>query len=105
MDMPQISSQFAETCDISASGLCIVADLPLPIGSSVEMFLKMPAEVMGEPARDWCCRGRVVRVGDSDPVRRTKCIAVKFLYYEVLRKTTDYAADLLECAAARGSLR
>lgn len=105
MDTPQISSQFAETSDISASGLCLVADLSLPIGTSVEMILTMPAEVMREPARDWCCHGRVVRVGDGDTGRNTRTIAVKFLYYEVLRKPTDYAADLLAAAATRGRWR
>jgi PilZ domain len=98
---PQSASQHAQTSDISRSGLSIVSDLPLPIGTPVELLLKMPREVIGEPAHEWCCRGRVVRVGEPDPVRRTRTIGVKFQYYEVLDKETGSTHDLVADAVTR----
>lgn len=86
LDLPESAAQRAETSNISATGLCLVSDLPLDTGTPVEIFLKMPKEIMGEPSKEWCCRGRVVRVADADPIRHTRAIAVKFQYYEVLQE-------------------
>lgn len=86
MDSSQTPSQRAETSNISASGLCFLTELPFLLGTIVEMFLKMPAEIMGEIEREWCCKGRVVRVGEANPVDHQRPVAVKFQYYEVLGK-------------------
>jgi hypothetical protein len=63
-----------------------LTELPFLLGTIVEMFLKMPAEIMGEIERESCCKGRVVRVSDADPVDWQRSVAVKFQYYEVLQK-------------------
>jgi|HubBroStandDraft_4_1064222.scaffolds.fasta_scaffold05760_5 hypothetical protein len=102
MDTSQAPSQRAETADISKSGLRIICDLPLAIGTPVEIFLRMPEEVMGEPPHEWCCRGRVVRVSEADPQNATRAIAVKFHYYEVLHKDTEVVGGTLIDAAQRG---
>jgi hypothetical protein len=45
--------------------------------------------VMGEPSKQWCCRGRVVRVANRDPQLRDKVIGIQFQYYEVLPEEGD----------------
>jgi PilZ domain len=108
MDTSQSPSQRAETADISKSGLRIICDLPLPIGTPVEIFLRMPEEVMGEAPHEWCCRGRVVRVSDDDAGRDadgdhpTRSIAVKFHYYEVLQRDVATVGGSTRDAAPRG---
>ncbi len=102
MDTSQSPSQRAETADISKSGMRIICDLPLAIGTPVEIFLRMPEEVMGEPPHEWCCRGRVVRVSEVDSEKATRAIAVKFHYYEVLHRDVEPANGSLRDAAWRG---
>lgn len=103
MDSSQTPSQRAETSNISASGLCMLTGLPFLLGAIVEMFLKMPAEIMGEIEREWCCKGRVVRVGEENPIDHQRPVAVKFQYYEVLGKEIrdDPATRAKASAAAR----
>jgi hypothetical protein len=102
MDFSQTPSQRAETSNISASGLCLLTELPFLLGTIVEMFLKMPAEIMGEIEREWCCKGRVVRVSDADAAGRQRSVAVKFQYYEVLQKEpNDDLAARAKAKAAR----
>jgi hypothetical protein len=105
MDTSQAPSQRAETADISKSGLRIICDLPLAIGTPVEIFLRMPEEVMGEPPHEWCCRGRVVRVSDVDSDSARRAIAIKFHYYEVLQRDSEVSGGSLVDAAQRGRHR
>ena len=108
MDTSQSPSQRAETADISKSGLRIICDLPLAIGTPVEIFLRMPEEVMGEAPHEWCCRGRVVRVSDdsagsnADNDHPIRSVAVKFHYYEVLQRDVATVAGPTRDAAPRG---
>ncbi len=91
MDASQSPSQRAHTTDISKSGLRVISDLPAAIGTPVEIFVKMPEEVMDGPAHEWCCRGRVVRVSEPDPVDHIRAFAVKIHYYEVLQSSAETA--------------
>ncbi len=89
MDAPASPSHLAQTFNISASGLSLVSDLPFQLASPVEIFMKMPREVMGDPVKSWCCRGKVVRIGELDPERRTRIVGVQFQYYEVLPEESE----------------
>jgi c-di-GMP-binding flagellar brake protein YcgR len=100
MDVPDSPSLRAETSDISASGLCLVSELPFALAAPVEIFLKMPEEVMGGPAKQWCCRGKVVRVASTDPQRRARIVGVQFQYYEVLPEE----GEQLESALAHSAM-
>jgi hypothetical protein len=84
MDVPDAPSQPAETSNISASGLCLVSELPFQFASPVEILITMPREIVGESVKPWCCRGKVVRLGESHPQRGTRIVGVQFQYYDVL---------------------
>jgi hypothetical protein len=73
------------TKNISLIGLCFATDLPLVVGMPIEVSLRMPEQVIGTPSREWCCRGRVVRVEPVDPSQAKRSVGVEFHYYE-LRK-------------------
>jgi hypothetical protein len=84
-------SRPAESSNISSAGICFVSDLPVSVGSQVEIILKMPMEVMGEAVKAMCCRGTVVRVGEPGSEQKTRIIAVQFHDYEVVRDFSEAA--------------
>lgn len=59
---PVSPEQLAETVNISPRGLCVATELPLQVGTLVELFLRMPAEVSGDKACDVRCIARVVHI-------------------------------------------
>jgi hypothetical protein len=61
-----IPEQAAESENISKDGMFFSTDLRLSVGTVVEVLLKMPEEVTGEPTAEWRCTGHVVRV---EPVK------------------------------------
>jgi hypothetical protein len=44
--------------NLSETGAFFATDLPIAIGSAVEILLKMPAELTGKPATEWRCSDR-----------------------------------------------
>jgi Tfp pilus assembly protein PilZ len=85
----------AESLDLSENGAFFVTDVPIPIGSAIEILLKMPEEVTGKPAAEWRCSGRVVRLQPVDTPQGKTGVGVEFDYYEILRSK---AAAQLETA-------
>jgi Tfp pilus assembly protein PilZ len=75
----------AESLDLSEKGTFFVTDVPIPIGSAVEILLKMPEEVTGKPTTEWRCSGHVVRLQPVDTPRGKLGVGVEFDYYEILR--------------------
>jgi hypothetical protein len=61
------------------------------IGSAVEILLKMPEEISGNPATEWRCTGHVVRVEPVDTPQGKLGVGVQFDCYEILRSKTDTA--------------
>lgn len=51
-----------ESIDISERGALLQTDLPLRIGSMIDLYLKIPEEITGQPTTAWRCKGRVVRI-------------------------------------------
>jgi PilZ domain len=60
---PALSNERAiETENISANGVLFRMDADVPVGSSVDFTISLPADVVGAPADVQVdCRGRVVR--------------------------------------------
>jgi hypothetical protein len=50
-----------ESENISEQGMFFATDLRMGVGT-VEVVLKMPQEIPGEPETEWRCTGHVVRV-------------------------------------------
>jgi hypothetical protein len=58
----QIGESRTETDNISANGVLFHHDIEMPVGSSVEFTISLPAEVVGADTDVKVeCRGRVVR--------------------------------------------
>jgi hypothetical protein len=81
----------------------MLTGLPFLLGEILERFLKMPAEIMSEIKREWCCKGRVIRAGEANPVEHQRPVAVKFRRCEVLRK--EPSDDLATRAKANAEAR
>ena len=43
----------AESIDFSGRGALLETELPLKVGSAVELHLKLPEELTGQPATEW----------------------------------------------------
>jgi hypothetical protein len=77
-----------ESVNISKTGAFFATDLPIAIGSAVEVLLKMPEELTGKPAVEWRCAGRVVRLQPADTLGGKLGVGVEFDYHEILRSKT-----------------
>jgi hypothetical protein len=84
LDAAEAPARIVRTSNISATGLYFISNLPLEVGTPVEMFLQVPEEVLGTSPRNWCCKGRVVWIDGSDRSHATQGVGVEFQYYEVL---------------------
>lgn len=68
----------AESVDFSERGALVETDLPLRIGSVVDLYLKLPEEITGQPTTEWRCRGRVVRIVPEILLNRPLRVGVHF---------------------------
>ena len=83
----------AESQNLSESGTFFATDEPMAIGSAVEILLKMPEAISGNPTTGWRCTGHVVRVEliDTPDTPRGKLgVGVQFDCYEILRSKTAF---------------
>jgi PilZ domain len=62
------SGMSATSINISPSGTLVESELPLQLGSAVEVHLELPAVIAGEEPAKWHCHGRVVRILGSTGV-------------------------------------
>ena len=81
----------AESQNLSEGGTFFATDVPLAIGSAVEILLKMPEEITGKLATEWRCTGHVVRLQPVDIPWRKLGVGVQFDCYEILRSRMDIA--------------
>jgi hypothetical protein len=81
----------AESVNLSATGLYFATESLWEVGTRVEIFLKMPEEILGRDSAEWCCKGQIVRIntivrpGAAHEEQDKLGVGVKFHYYEVLR--------------------
>jgi PilZ domain len=78
--------QRAESIDLSERGVLLVTDSALQIGTEVEVYLKIPKEITGEPEIEWCCRGRVVRIVPDISFNGPVTAGVHFDWLQILRR-------------------
>jgi len=57
-----VPEQKAESMNLSQNGAYFVTDYPLLVGTPVELFLKMPRELTGQPATEMRCTARVIHI-------------------------------------------
>jgi hypothetical protein len=59
--------------------------LPLRVGAAVELQLKLPEEITGQPTTEWRCKGHVVRVVQCVPPSSRLKVGVHFNRLDVSR--------------------
>ena len=62
LDRPDSTDQVGESENISQRGIYFVADVPLKLGTPVEVCLRMPKELTGGTKSEVKCVARVVHV-------------------------------------------
>ncbi len=75
----------AVSLNLSQRGVFFVTDSSLAKGEIVEILLKMPEEITGEPTTEWRCTGHVVRVEPVDSPKGKLGVGVHFYCYDVSR--------------------
>ncbi len=71
--------------NVSEHGMFFATDLRMGIGTVVEVVLKMPQEITGEPEAEWRCTGHVVRVAQVESEVGTQGVGVQFDCYQVAK--------------------
>jgi c-di-GMP-binding flagellar brake protein YcgR len=95
LEIPKSAALMGLTENISATGVYLASDSPFEMGTRLEISLRMPEIVMGKPACEWCCRGRVLRVQHRAMVRLTSD------KIEVRGETLDISLNGMLAEAAR----
>jgi hypothetical protein len=80
-----VAEHRAQSINVSFRGIYFATKTALCEGEIVEVFLKMPEEVTGEPATEWRCTGHVVRVEPPVLPKGKLGIGVQFYCYDVSR--------------------
>lgn len=75
----------AESVNLSQRGIFFLADRRLAEGEIIEVLLKMPEEVTGQPTTEWRCTGHIVRTEHVESPRDKFGIGVRFYCYEASR--------------------
>ncbi len=75
----------AESVNLSQRGIFFASSLRIAEGEVVEILLKMPEEITGQPATEWRCTGQVVRVELADSLKGKFGVGVQFYCYEASR--------------------
>ncbi len=65
LNNPGSTEQTAQSENISQRGMYFLTDVPLKVGTPVEVSLRMPQELAGKVSSDVKCMARVVRVTPS----------------------------------------
>ena len=82
-----LPEQRAESINLSERGIFFATDTPLHKGEAIEVLLKMPEEITGEPTTEWRCTGLVVRVQPVESQKGKFGVGVRFDCYEVSRRS------------------
>jgi Tfp pilus assembly protein PilZ len=81
-----IPEERAESVNLSQRGIYFVTNSCFRQGEAVEILLKMPEEITGEPSTEWRCTGLVTRVEPVESSRGKFGVGVRFDCYEVARR-------------------
>ena len=87
--------QRGESLDLSEQGILFATDSPMAIGTVVEVLLKMPEQITGEPTTEWLCSGHVVHVDPVDSPRGKHGVGVQFDCYQISRRQETVSDSIL----------
>lgn len=80
-----IPEERSESENLSERGILFATDSVIPVGAVLEVLLKMPEMITGEPTTEWLCSGHVVRVEPIDSPRGKLGVGMQFDCYQVSR--------------------
>ena len=75
----------SESINLSDRGIFFATDTLFQKGEAIEILLKMPEEITGEPTTEWLCTGLVVRVEPVESSIGKLGVGVRFDCYEISR--------------------
>lgn len=76
--------QETETINLSQQGVYFFSEAPPAVGTQLELNLKMPTEVTGQPPTQVRCTGHVVRVERHDYAGGPPGVGVHFDRFEAI---------------------
>jgi hypothetical protein len=76
----------AESINLSGRGALLKTEVPLQVGSAVELHIKLPEEITSQPTTEWRCRGRVLRAVQSATSNGQLRVGVHFDSLDVSRQ-------------------
>jgi hypothetical protein len=82
--------RYGNIVDISPLGMCFLTRNGAVVGETLQMFLRLPKDVIGKPSPEWCWTGRVVRV--TPLADRFFEIGVRFVGYDEAKEPSDLEA-------------
>jgi hypothetical protein len=88
------SEERAESENLSEKGTFFSTDVPLALGSAIEILLSMPSEITGHPTTEWRCTGHVVHLEPVDSPNGRLGVGVQFDCYEVMCSETVAAISI-----------
>ena len=80
-----IPEERGESENLSEQGILFATNSVIPVGTVLEILLRMPEMITGEPPTEWLCSGHVVRVEPIDSPRGRLGVGVQFDCYHVSR--------------------
>jgi Tfp pilus assembly protein PilZ len=80
-----VPEEGGESENLSQQGILFATNSVMPVGTVVEVLLKMPEEITGEPTTEWLCSGHVIHVEPIDSPRGKLGVGVQFDCYQVSR--------------------
>jgi hypothetical protein len=80
-----VPEERGESENLSERGILFATNSVMPVGTVVEVLLKMPEAITGEPTTEWLCSGHVVHVEPIDSPRGKLGVGVQFDCYQVSR--------------------
>jgi hypothetical protein len=80
-----IPEERGESENLSEDGLLFATNSVIPVGTVLEILLKMPEMITGQPTTEWLCSGHVVRVEPIDSPRGKLGVGVQFDCYHASR--------------------
>jgi hypothetical protein len=81
----ELPEERSESVNLSEDGLLFATDSVMPVGTVLEILLKMPEVITGEPTSEWHCSGHVVRVNSINSPGGKLGVGVQFDCYQVTR--------------------
>ncbi len=89
LNNPGATEQSAESENISQRGMFFSTNVPLKVGTPLEVSLRMPQALSGKPATDVRCVARVVHVRQNSEPGGKSGIGLHIERYEVKESARD----------------